>query len=147
MYQVNSNYLHGDSHDVWGIGTSTTTGSSRKQSLVATKRFSTLEITALLACQKIENDVCEEDDCPNFEGDNDPPELTADETFEDRLHELMMEEISEDDSFREAFIADLNKPSLDSSYKYPKISIMVRSDILTVQKTCAHFFYTGKSIR
>jgi hypothetical protein len=137
-------HLHGGNYEVsFGSASSipkprSTTNSS---TVVSTNKFSTLEF---YACQRGGDETEEvatndenfgdvdEDEYDQFsaESDNIEPEVeksnfTSEELFQQELERRALEDESEENAFREEFLSDVLKPVLDSSYKYPTVSVMV----------------------
>lgn len=142
-YKSNPVHLHcNDDGDLFtsivGLNPSNKSKSS-KLNVVSTNKFSTIELfpnqndMATNNCQDFgdnSDDVDEYDysvDLSLRKDNTDDDTLLHEKVeFEKEVEKLMSQEAAEEEAFIQSFMVNCNKSTLDSSYKYPKVSVMVR---------------------
>ncbi len=142
-HKPNPTHLHGGDYSATTRGSSShnNTRASHQPTIMHTARFSAFEINVVQQRDGDEDEVelfdenfgdVDDDVYDHYSTEADDPllgveksQLSPQELFEQELERRVLEEQLEEHTFREDFLSDVQKPVLDSGYKYPTISVMV----------------------
>lgn len=130
-------HLHGTSYQLGrcSVGSNITSSNNYQTSfacipsIIATAKFSTITFNDRQQ-DGFDDDNGDGGGCEDDNGDDfySPPDSSVD-VLESVEEALKREEDMQDDMFIDGFMSDVNVSSLDSNYKCPKISFMVRANI------------------